>query len=882
MKNALCAMLLPLLLVGCVAEKDNLQVREDLHEVVFHAGWAPETKTVLQEDGSVWWSPGDEISLFVGDGGNGGYKLTSNNTEPAPTVNFAGQISGIHDNVEFVAIYPYNEGNRVDGNSVFFTIPTEQIAKKGTFADGALVSVAVSSNENLFFKNLCSGIKFSVAKDNVNKIVIKAVEDWNKLSGQFETSIDPDTGEPSSFRGGVSPNIVVIAPDSGCFSVGAYYYASIIPGTISGGIVVEYYTSDNKVGTLVSEWVPMFNRAVVKSLYEKDRYLQFHPVHESSADFYPSSYPYTLLPENVDKTTITNVSFVVNSNITTDIAIPSSGAPIYFEMKGTTATYYTSAEIYNLLDGSDLFNGWTALEEADLSMIRTDRVRSMTRMFSKCKKLRSVDLSSFNTDNVRTMTAMFEACKSLKHLDISNFSSLSMVGEPQGAEGMFDACYDLLKLDMGNFDLSVCGTSSAIAGVAKYSKNCAIRCSSATRAKLSEDSGLGVNSKTDYITWVLPEEDIPDLEPIVDPSVYTSTDYSKDKTVRILHKASKGNGVDIVLLGDAYSDRMIEDGTYDADMELAMNAILKDEPYASFKDYINVYTVYAVSESEIPYYTRTVFDAAILGWDGDDFGTAAIVDNDEIYRYASIAFPDKDLEDVAMILVINQAEGECNSFTDGLAGYEASWSNEEYLDYAAHARSIGMINRRDRSQAETFSQIVAHEFGHVFAKLGDEYIMIDGEIADWEREFIIDSSTHVGWWSNLDVTSDPKLIKWKRFMEDERYAGTGIGIYDGGYTYALGVWHPTENSIMRYNQGMFNVPSREVIYKRIHKLALGKDWEYNFETFVEYDQKNIAAEKAAKTVSKVMTVEYAHPKPVFKIDESVVAEGKKKVTVIMN
>lgn len=45
--------LVPSLLIGCVKEVEQQQPQGELHEVVFHAGWAPETKTVLQEDGSV-------------------------------------------------------------------------------------------------------------------------------------------------------------------------------------------------------------------------------------------------------------------------------------------------------------------------------------------------------------------------------------------------------------------------------------------------------------------------------------------------------------------------------------------------------------------------------------------------------------------------------------------------------------------------------------------------------------------------------------------------------------------------------------------------------------------------------------------------------------
>ena len=52
---------------------------------------------------------------------------------------------------------------------------------------------------------------------------------------------------------------------------------------------------------------------------------------------------------------------------------------------------------------------------------------------------------------------------------------------------------------------------------------------------------------------------------------------------------------------------------------------------------------------------------------------------------------------------------------------------------------------------------------------------------------------------------------------------------------------------MRHNTGGFNAPSREAIYYRIHKLAYGDSWQYDYEKFVEYDAINrkIGAEQAA-------------------------------------
>ena len=95
-----------------------------------------------------------------------------------------------------------------------------------------------------------------------------------------------------------------------------------------------------------------------------------------------------------------------------------------------------------------------------------------------------------------------------------------------------------------------------------------------------------------------------------------------------------------------------------------------------------------------------------------------------------------------------------------------------------------------------------------------------------------------GWWKNVDFTSDPAQVRWSYFLEDKRYQYEGLGCFEGGMTYWRGVWRPTEYSIMHSNYGGFNAPSREAIYYRIHKLAYGDSWEYDYEEFVQWDAIN--------------------------------------------
>lgn len=126
--------------------------------------------------------------------------------------------------------------------------------------------------------------------------------------------------------------------------------------------------------------------------------------------------------------------------------------------------------------------------------------------------------------------------------------------------------------------------------------------------------------------------------------------------------------------------------------------------------------------------------------------------------------------------------------------------------------------------------------GHGFAKLEDEYYYESkGTIPSSEISRNIDFRNRYGWGRNVDYTSDPNSVVWSKFISDSRYASEGLGVYEGACTYYKGAYRPTETSIMVGNVGGFNAPSREAIYNRIHKLAYGESWQFDYETFVSWD-----------------------------------------------
>ncbi len=303
--------------------------------------------------------------------------------------------------------------------------------------------------------------------------------------------------------------------------------------------------------------------------------------------------------------------------------------------------------------------------------------------------------------------------------------------------------------------------------------------------------------------------------------LYASTDFSADGKVTILQTAKEGNGIDIVLMGDAYSDRMIADGTYGQVMRKAADFLFTEEPFKSYKDLFNIYMVNVVSTNE-----KIGRNTALQTYFGD--GTFVGGDNKKCSEYATNAISPERANEAMIVVMLNSTKyaGTCHMYYGG-PGH----------DYG-YGKSISYFPTGVDDAA--FENVLHHEAnGHGFAKLSDEYAYeSQGRIPETVVEDEIFMYETYGWNKNVDYTNDWNTVRWNRFLSDSRYANDGLGVFEGGSTYWSGVWRPTEDSIMRHNTGGFNAPSREAIYYRIHKLAYGNEWQYDYEEFVKYDEVN--------------------------------------------
>ena len=315
---------------------------------------------------------------------------------------------------------------------------------------------------------------------------------------------------------------------------------------------------------------------------------------------------------------------------------------------------------------------------------------------------------------------------------------------------------------------------------------------------------------------------------------YTSSDYSQDGQVTRIHSATVGKGIDVVFVGDAFADK--DQDLFNKYVELGKEAFFTEEPFRSTKDRFNIYRIGSVSKN------------GIIAQEGGDtkfsaqFGQGTYVggDNNLVNSFVKASIPSVDLTKTIIFVIINKAKyaGTCHMF-----------SNNQAVCYVPLCRN-----------ENEYAQTLRHEgCGHGFGKLADEYFYDSmGRIPDDEvSELKKWKGFAYGFYENVDLTSDPNTILWSKFISDSRYSGK-VGVYEGGYTYPYGVYRPTDNSIMRYNTGGFNAPSREAIYKKIMKFSEGDAWTYDYETFVAFDAPARSAEAVTRAAAQCAAVDKAN------------------------
>ena len=282
-----------------------------------------------------------------------------------------------------------------------------------------------------------------------------------------------------------------------------------------------------------------------------------------------------------------------------------------------------------------------------------------------------------------------------------------------------------------------------------------------------------------------------------------------------LQTASKGKGVNLVFLADCYDAKDIADGSYLKDVQEAYGYYFNVEPYKTYKDYFNVYTVIGESNDSGMGTVNTVRDAKFdsqysLEGISPDFETA--------YEYAKRANQNIDPTKTLVVMVENTTEygGICYMWGDGTA--------------------IACCPKSMDTYPYDFRGIVQHEAGgHGFGKLADEYIYVNAFVSSCGctnshlAEF--ESFKSLGWYRNLESTGDIEKIGWSHLFFNPDYSDR-VDIFEGGYYHTRGIFRSEQLSCMNNNVPYFSAISRQAIVERIMEYA-GE--EFTLEKFYAND-----------------------------------------------
>ncbi len=276
-----------------------------------------------------------------------------------------------------------------------------------------------------------------------------------------------------------------------------------------------------------------------------------------------------------------------------------------------------------------------------------------------------------------------------------------------------------------------------------------------------------------------------------------------DGDVATLYSKSKGNGVNIVLMGDCYDASDIASGDYLANLTDAYEWMFNIEPYKSYKEYFNVYAVFGVSKDSGMGTVNTVKDAKFGSQYTIDAGVAP--DHAACFQYACKAPIDNNVAQTLIILVENSTEygGVCYMYGDGSAIAVCPISSDAY--------------------PFDFRGIVQHEAGgHGFAKLGDEYIYTNAFISacDCNNPHLdaFNAAKARGWYPNLESTGDINAVGWSHLIYQPQYSNY-VDVFEGGYFHTRGIFRSEATSCMNNNIPYYSAISRQAIVEKIMQYA---------------------------------------------------------------
>lgn len=307
------------------------------------------------------------------------------------------------------------------------------------------------------------------------------------------------------------------------------------------------------------------------------------------------------------------------------------------------------------------------------------------------------------------------------------------------------------------------------------------------------------------------------------------------KVDTLTYNGDIGKYINIVILGDGYTST--QQATFKADAGKLSAYLLTQVPWSSYADYFNVFAIEVISADSGAKHPNTAPDCS---------GTSVPVSSPNTYLGCTF-----DAYGIHRLVVPMNAANITNVLTTNFPTYDQVLiiSNSPYYGGSGGSYATSTIHTSSK-------EVTAHEIGHSFTGLADEYYAGDG---------------YAGERVNMTQQTNPSLIKWKAWIGTN---STGVYQHCCGGNSAL--WYKPSNHTCKME--LLNSPfcsvCGEAIIESIHARV---------NPVVSYLPATAAVTSSQQKISFKLT-KLMKPQPntlniLWKLDGKIISKGTDSVIV---
>ena len=280
MKKSLFIVAVYVALTACTRSQE-MDVPEGDMTLVARTEMPAETKTVVEGETHVYWEPDDAIAVFSGKKSG---KFMTTLSASASTATFKGTLGedAWTDGMDLWAVYPYAADAVYESEAITTRLPSEQVARAGSFGKDMNLAVAHSTTSDLQFYNVGGGLRFSLAEDGIQEMVLEGL-DGEILAGKVKVGFQG--GEPTILDITEGSTFITVSPaEGGSFKKDTWYYLVAIPGALEKGFKLHFLKADN-LGSRVFDKAVTIKRSVYGTLTHADEGVTYTPVSDDIISF---------------------------------------------------------------------------------------------------------------------------------------------------------------------------------------------------------------------------------------------------------------------------------------------------------------------------------------------------------------------------------------------------------------------------------------------------------------------------------------------------------------------------------------------------------------------------------------------------------------------